>query len=90
RPHREFARRFVKGIRKLAGNTSGDHQKKTERLTARMPEVAGLAGHSCGNSSGLLPVISRRAPSELPDPFGESPNELPTRSHYIVQTRPDA
>ncbi|RRT41789.1 hypothetical protein B296_00010667 [Ensete ventricosum] len=46
--------------------------------------------HSCGKSSGLLPVISRRAPSELPDPFGESPSELLARSHYIVQTQPDA
>ncbi|RZS20550.1 hypothetical protein BHM03_00053079 [Ensete ventricosum] len=41
---REFARRFAEGIGKLAGNTSGDHWKKTERLIARMPEAAGLAG----------------------------------------------
>ncbi|RWV92872.1 hypothetical protein GW17_00044711 [Ensete ventricosum] len=42
--------------------------------------------HSCGKSSGLPPLISRHAPSELPNPFGESPSELPTRSDCIVQT----
>ncbi|RWW61204.1 hypothetical protein BHE74_00031751 [Ensete ventricosum] len=40
----EFARRFAKGIRKLAGNTPGDRQKKTRRLTVRMPEAARLVG----------------------------------------------
>ncbi|RRT64557.1 hypothetical protein B296_00001189 [Ensete ventricosum] len=40
----KFVRRFTKEIGKLAGNTLGDRRKKTERLTARMPEVAGLAG----------------------------------------------
>ncbi|RRT49110.1 hypothetical protein B296_00035505 [Ensete ventricosum] len=43
-PCREFARRFTEGIRKLAGNTSGDRQNKTIRLAARMPEATGLAG----------------------------------------------
>ncbi|RWV84179.1 hypothetical protein BHE74_00047603 [Ensete ventricosum] len=33
-----------KRIGKLAGNTSGDRRKKTERLTARMSEAVGLAG----------------------------------------------
>ncbi|RRT50753.1 hypothetical protein B296_00005600 [Ensete ventricosum] len=40
----KFARRFTKGIRKLTRNTEGDRWKKTERLTARMPEAVGLAG----------------------------------------------
>ncbi|RRT60001.1 hypothetical protein B296_00004018 [Ensete ventricosum] len=40
----KFARRFAEGIEKLAGNTPGDCRKKTRRLTARMPEVVGLAG----------------------------------------------
>ncbi|RZS17516.1 hypothetical protein BHM03_00049664 [Ensete ventricosum] len=40
----KFARRFVEGIGKLAGNTPGDRRKKTERLTARMAEAAGLVG----------------------------------------------
>ncbi|RWV92103.1 hypothetical protein GW17_00045561 [Ensete ventricosum] len=44
RPRREFARRFAKGIGKLAGSTSGDSWKKTRRLTARMPEVVRLVG----------------------------------------------
>ncbi|RRT63385.1 hypothetical protein B296_00022094, partial [Ensete ventricosum] len=35
---------FAKGIRKLAGNTPGDHRKKIERFTARMPEAVGLVG----------------------------------------------
>ncbi|RRT46358.1 hypothetical protein B296_00018122 [Ensete ventricosum] len=39
----EFARRFAEGIGKLAGNTSGDRQKKSERLAVRMPEAVGLA-----------------------------------------------
>ncbi|RWW11386.1 hypothetical protein BHE74_00033330 [Ensete ventricosum] len=38
-----FARRFAERIGKLAGNTPGDRRKKTERLTARMPEATGLA-----------------------------------------------
>ncbi|RZR71768.1 hypothetical protein BHM03_00007156 [Ensete ventricosum] len=40
----DLARRFAEGIGKLAGNTLGDHWKKTERLTTRMTEVARLAG----------------------------------------------
>ncbi|RZR89134.1 hypothetical protein BHM03_00016806 [Ensete ventricosum] len=40
---REFARRFTEEIGKLAGNMKGDHRKKTEGLTARMPEATGLA-----------------------------------------------
>ncbi|RRT45789.1 hypothetical protein B296_00047661 [Ensete ventricosum] len=40
----KFARRFVKGIKKLTGRTSKDRRKKTERLVARMPEAVGLAG----------------------------------------------
>ncbi|RZS24537.1 hypothetical protein BHM03_00057616 [Ensete ventricosum] len=43
-PHREFARRFAKGNGKLVGNTLGDRQKKTIRLTARMSEAVGLSG----------------------------------------------
>ncbi|RRT33171.1 hypothetical protein B296_00048921 [Ensete ventricosum] len=35
---------FAKGIRKLIGNMSGDCQKKTIRLTARISEAARLAG----------------------------------------------
>ncbi|RWW52359.1 hypothetical protein BHE74_00041222 [Ensete ventricosum] len=38
----KFARRFAEGIRKLAGNTSGDHRKKIERLAARMPQAVEL------------------------------------------------
>ncbi|RWV93556.1 hypothetical protein GW17_00043981 [Ensete ventricosum] len=41
---REFARRFAKGIGKLARNTLGDRRKKTGRLTARMSEAARLVG----------------------------------------------
>ncbi|RWW11030.1 hypothetical protein GW17_00025389 [Ensete ventricosum] len=44
RDSRKACKEFTEGIRKLAGNTSGDHRKKTRRLTARMPEVVGLAG----------------------------------------------
>ncbi|RRT47080.1 hypothetical protein B296_00031561, partial [Ensete ventricosum] len=40
----KFARRFAKGIGKLAGNMSGDCWKKTKRLAARMPQATGLAG----------------------------------------------
>ncbi|RZS21027.1 hypothetical protein BHM03_00053615 [Ensete ventricosum] len=39
----KFVRRFAEGIRKLVGNTPGDHRKKTRRLATRMPEAAGLA-----------------------------------------------
>ncbi|RWW08824.1 hypothetical protein GW17_00027714 [Ensete ventricosum] len=34
----EFAKRFTEGIRKLAGNTPGDHRKKAGRLVTRMPD----------------------------------------------------
>ncbi|RZS16071.1 hypothetical protein BHM03_00048012 [Ensete ventricosum] len=47
-PRREFARRFTERIWNLAGNTPGDHQKKTGRLTARMPEATRLAGLTIG------------------------------------------
>ncbi|RWW56034.1 hypothetical protein BHE74_00037306 [Ensete ventricosum] len=40
----KFARRFIEGIGKVAGNTLKDRQKKTGRLTARMSEAAGLVG----------------------------------------------
>ncbi|RWW01926.1 hypothetical protein GW17_00035011, partial [Ensete ventricosum] len=40
----KFARRITEGIGKLTENTSGDRRKKIERLIARMPKVAGLAG----------------------------------------------
>ncbi|RWV92249.1 hypothetical protein GW17_00045392 [Ensete ventricosum] len=39
-----FTRRFAEGIRKLTGNTLGDRQKKTRRLTTRMLESSRLAG----------------------------------------------
>ncbi|RWW58116.1 hypothetical protein BHE74_00035053 [Ensete ventricosum] len=40
--HREFARRFTKGIGKLARNTSGDHRRKIVRLTDGESEGFGL------------------------------------------------
>ncbi|RWW52146.1 hypothetical protein BHE74_00041450, partial [Ensete ventricosum] len=40
----KFARRFTEEIRKLAGNMPRDCQKKTGRLTVRIPKAAGLAG----------------------------------------------
>ncbi|RRT55268.1 hypothetical protein B296_00044059 [Ensete ventricosum] len=39
---------LVERIRKLTGNTSGDRQRKTIRVTVRMPNVAGLPGVSGG------------------------------------------
>ncbi|RWW37936.1 hypothetical protein BHE74_00056887, partial [Ensete ventricosum] len=45
-PRQEFARRFIKWIRKLAGNMMGNHQKKTKRLTVRISKAIGLAGFS--------------------------------------------
>ncbi|RWW02117.1 hypothetical protein GW17_00034809 [Ensete ventricosum] len=43
-PRREFARRFIEGIEKLARNMLRDHRKKTIGITARISEAAGLAG----------------------------------------------
>ncbi|RZR74150.1 hypothetical protein BHM03_00032668 [Ensete ventricosum] len=40
----KFAKRFAEGIKKLAGNMPGDHQKKTARLVVRMLEAAGFTG----------------------------------------------
>ncbi|RZS28977.1 hypothetical protein BHM03_00062641 [Ensete ventricosum] len=34
----EFPKRFTEGIGKLAGNTLGDHRKKTGRLVTRMSD----------------------------------------------------
>ncbi|RRT77889.1 hypothetical protein B296_00002975 [Ensete ventricosum] len=39
-----YVRRFAEGIRKLVGNTPGDHRKKTIGLAARMSKTAGLCG----------------------------------------------
>ncbi|RRT55625.1 hypothetical protein B296_00047846 [Ensete ventricosum] len=39
--HRKFARRFVEGIRKLAGNAKGDRRKE-DRRTCR--KIAGVCG----------------------------------------------
>ncbi|RRT76846.1 hypothetical protein B296_00012004 [Ensete ventricosum] len=54
----KFARRFTEGIGKLAGNTPGDHRKKTRRLTARIAKAVGLAGvKSCLACWSLSVVI---------------------------------
>ncbi|RWW14785.1 hypothetical protein BHE74_00045183 [Ensete ventricosum] len=42
-PRREFATRFIEGIGKFIRSMLGDHRKKTGSLTARIPEVTGLA-----------------------------------------------
>ncbi|RWV92849.1 hypothetical protein GW17_00044742 [Ensete ventricosum] len=42
--HRSSPRDLLKGFGKLTGNTPGDRQKETERLTARMSEPVGLTG----------------------------------------------
>ncbi|RWW00922.1 hypothetical protein BHE74_00042784 [Ensete ventricosum] len=42
--YRESLGDLSNGIGKLASNMSGDHRKKTRRLTARMSEVVGLTG----------------------------------------------
>ncbi|RWV88395.1 hypothetical protein GW17_00049517 [Ensete ventricosum] len=55
--------RFAKRIGKLAGNMPGDHQKKTIRLVARMPEAARLAG-------GLV-FTQRRSVVDISVPQGE-------------------
>ncbi|RWV94877.1 hypothetical protein BHE74_00032870 [Ensete ventricosum] len=47
-PRQEFARRFNKWIRKLAGNTLGDRRKKTGRLVVRMSEAVELTGVQAG------------------------------------------
>ncbi|RRT34851.1 hypothetical protein B296_00025147 [Ensete ventricosum] len=61
---REFAKRFAEWIRKLAGNMSGDRQKKATGLIARMPEAAGLDGrfglHSKKIGSGRRCASRRR------------------------------
>ncbi|RZS20237.1 hypothetical protein BHM03_00052727 [Ensete ventricosum] len=54
---REFAKRFVEGIRMLARNMKGDHRKKTRELTARMPEATGLAEVRSKLSLWLLSVL---------------------------------
>ncbi|RZS12738.1 hypothetical protein BHM03_00044227 [Ensete ventricosum] len=41
---RKGCQEFAERIEKLAGNTSGDRQKKTIRLTVRMPEAAEFTG----------------------------------------------
>ncbi|RWW37780.1 hypothetical protein BHE74_00057064 [Ensete ventricosum] len=50
-------REFAEGIRKLAGNTSGDRWRKTVRLTARMSEAIGLAGVRSLFSLMVLKVV---------------------------------
>ncbi|RZS02089.1 hypothetical protein BHM03_00032065 [Ensete ventricosum] len=66
RGSRKAYREFAEGIGKLAGNTPGDHQKKTRRLAARMPEATGLVGRI----NRLYPGV--RA-AESPKSVGEPP-----------------
>ncbi|RWV85867.1 hypothetical protein GW17_00052303 [Ensete ventricosum] len=67
-PHWKFARRFIEGIGKLAGNTLKYRQKKTKRLITRMPEAVGLAGLNCSYPGFwvLLAVDPPRPATELP------------------------
>ncbi|RWW26077.1 hypothetical protein BHE74_00041398 [Ensete ventricosum] len=67
-----FARRFAEDIRKLAGNTPGDHRKKTGKPAARMLEDVGLtrggASRSPATGSGFRPgYADLRCFSELDD-----------------------
>ncbi|RWV93297.1 hypothetical protein GW17_00044260 [Ensete ventricosum] len=55
-PRREFAKRFVEGIGKLAGNTPGDRQKKTIGLVAIMSEVTRLGGNFDGWTAHTLEI----------------------------------
>ncbi|RWW59581.1 hypothetical protein BHE74_00033477 [Ensete ventricosum] len=64
----EFVRRFAEGIIKLAGNMSGDRQKKIGRLAARMPEATELAGGRWVN----VPYVGVQA-TEPPRSAGEPP-----------------
>ncbi|RZS13901.1 hypothetical protein BHM03_00045536 [Ensete ventricosum] len=85
----EFARRFTEGIGKLAGNMSGDYQKKIIGLIARIPEVIELARVSNLPVSlmvffqrSLGVVCSQRASRSL----GRTPSELLGSAHCIVRT----
>ncbi|RRT32946.1 hypothetical protein B296_00050600 [Ensete ventricosum] len=51
------------GIGKLARNMSGDHRKKTRRLTARMSEAAGLVGEDTSSWKGSPIVAELLLPS---------------------------
>ncbi|RWW23572.1 hypothetical protein GW17_00012178 [Ensete ventricosum] len=84
---------LAKGDRDLTRNASGVRQKMTEtcREFARgyREDRRELGRISSGESHGLHPVISRRVPSELPDPFSESPSELSVSSYCIIQSLPN-
>ncbi|RWV80647.1 hypothetical protein GW17_00058044 [Ensete ventricosum] len=78
----KFARRFAEGIRKLAGNMSGDRRKKTRRLTARMSKAARLTGVELNWLTRGLVNISSTAQTQgsgyfgrltCPGPMGKSP-----------------
>ncbi|RZR75049.1 hypothetical protein BHM03_00048555 [Ensete ventricosum] len=84
--HRKFARRFAKGSGKLAGNAKGDCREEDQRTYRK------IAG-GCRSMRDLLvfsPVISRHVPSELFDPFDESPSEHLTKPTASSEPRPDA
>ncbi|RWV91640.1 hypothetical protein GW17_00046067 [Ensete ventricosum] len=54
---REFARRFIEGIGKLARNTPRDHREKTGRLAVSMSEATGLAEVRTSFSLWSLSVV---------------------------------
>ncbi|RRT32046.1 hypothetical protein B296_00052818 [Ensete ventricosum] len=63
----KFAKRFTEGIGKLTENTLGDCRKKTERLAARMTEVAELAGVKLGQCVGVQTMQWDLAESSVGD-----------------------
>ncbi|RRT56309.1 hypothetical protein B296_00018357 [Ensete ventricosum] len=79
----DLARRFVEGIRKLAGNTPGDCWKKTVRLVTRMPEATGLGGIDQRISQHQVQVRIRKVEGTT---FPEIPTVEPPESDGCTTT----
>ncbi|RWV87467.1 hypothetical protein GW17_00050531 [Ensete ventricosum] len=86
---REFTRRFTEEIRKLAGNTPGDHREKTERLVASMLEATGLVevNHPYPSVQAAKPPKSAGKPPLQPDDGPRSSLSIGPSSDDAVGSR---
>ncbi|RRT67879.1 hypothetical protein B296_00018009 [Ensete ventricosum] len=74
----QFARRFTKGIEKLAGNTLGDCRKRTKRFVIRMSEAVGLMGFARRFTKGIEKLV------------GNTPGDCRKRTKRLVTRMSEA
>ncbi|RWV95382.1 hypothetical protein GW17_00041996 [Ensete ventricosum] len=83
----EFARRFTEGIRKLAGNISGDYRNKTIGLTTRMSDWREPVDDAVGNSLGVRRELTEGIGSLLRWRKGVRQKKIKTRRKIVGGSR---